>query len=526
MNLNRTRNAGRNLFWGIGNNALKMTLAFVIRTVIIYNLGIEYQGLNSLFTSILSVLSVAELGFDTATVTVMYNSIAKNNINELCALLRFIKIAYLIVGSVILISGLICVPLLPYLIKDFSSIPDGINAYHIFLVFLLNSVVSYFFGGYSSSIISAYQRQDLLSRANSITTTVFYILEIVTLFLFHNYYLYIYMIVAGSIGYNLLVFFISRKRYRNIKPFGRVNVENRAKLKKMIIGMVYGKIGGTLSTSFDNMVISSFLGIGVLAYFSNYSYIISVIQSFMMLAYTAIQAGVGNSLVLESIEKNYNDMLVLTFIYDWLVGWSSICLLYLFTPFITMWIGEVGVLPNILLVIIVLNFYISKCTGIIGTYKNALGIWWEDRYRGMIGGVVNLAINLLMAFLLQKYGQFAVLSGVMISTIISNLVILIPWAVCITFKNYFISGLKKYIKCIVIDFAITIVIISVCYPIMTIISKYFHYDSIFCLLLRFLCCIIFPNILWLALNHKRPVFISAKVFLIDHVSQFAIQKKD
>jgi O-antigen/teichoic acid export membrane protein len=218
MILERTKNAKKNIFWGLINKTVKIVVPFIIRTIIIYKLGEEYIGLNSLFTSILSTLSLAELGFDTAIVAIMYRYVADEDNDIINALVNFIRKAYLWVGSIILIAGCCCIPFLKLMINDYESLPNDINLYVIYLLFLINTVITYFFGGYRNSIFEAYQRQDILSNLNTGVTLLFSLFQIYALAVSHNYYVYLVLIILSNIVLNLLVYYVSIRRFRNVKP--------------------------------------------------------------------------------------------------------------------------------------------------------------------------------------------------------------------------------------------------------------------------------------------------------------------
>lgn len=514
MQLNRTGNAARNIVWGTLNKIIHIGFPFVIRTVIIYRLGINYVGLNSLFTSVLSALSMAELGFDTAIVTVMYKSIADNDERSICALLRFIKYAYLAVGLVIMTCGCCCIPFLKYLINDSTEIPKEINLTVLFILFLLNTVISYFFGGYKICILQAYQRQDVISNTDSLSTMVFSCLQIFMLFVTENYYIYVILMICSSLFTNINIYIKATKKYHYLRPSGKVKDSEKRRLNEILAGTFLGRVGSVLSVSFDNIIISSFLGLTVLAYYSNYCYIINALKGFLIIIYTSMQAGIGNSIALESVEKNFKDMLKFSFIYNWIVGWCSICLLYLLSPFITLWIGHSGVLPNSVMVLIVLDFYVILCGSIQGTYKNALGIWWEDRYRCLIGGIVNLILNVCMVVILKNYGELYALAGVVVSTITADLIILTPWSIKVTFKLYFKNGMSEYVRNLILYFVCTAANAALCFPLMKEISNLLCGHTMLILVARGICLLIVPNLFYLLCYRKSKQFILSKEFVL------------
>ena len=514
MSNSRTLNAKRNIVWGIINKLAHLIIPFIIRTIIIYMLGVEYVGLNSLFTSILSTLSLAELGFGTAIVTIMYRSVANNDNDAICSLLKYVKNAYVLIGVIVLTLGVICCPFLEYLIDDVSEVPVDINIYFLFSLFLINTVISYFFGGYRACLFDAYQRQDVTNKINTIVFISISVLQIILLIITKNYYVYVFFILLSTLLTNLFVYFWAKFKFPSIFPKGTLKNNDKKQLKKFVIGTFYGKIGSVLSVSFDSIVISTFLGIVVLGYYSNYYYILTAVQAFLMILYSSMKAGIGNSIYTESKEKNFNDMMKFTFIFNWIVGWCTICLLFLYNPFVELWIGVKGVLPVFLVVSISLYFYVTICCGVIGTYKAAAGIWWEDRYRCIIGGIVNLTLNVITVLLLKPYGLFYALLGVIVSTIISQIFIQIPWSIIVTFKCYFNTGLKKFLYLIVFNFIVTISIAAICYPFVLGLD-YLIDNNLLLLLFRGILVIFLPNLLYYLAFHKSSQYKPAKEFIIN-----------
>lgn len=506
MKLNTLFNTKRNIIWGYINKIINILLPFLTRTIIIYELGISYIGLGSLFSSILSTLSLAEFGFDIGIVTIMYQGIAENNNKKICALLNIIKKAYFGVGCVILVLGCFCIPFIHLLIKDIDAIPDGINIYILFFIFLMNTVTSYFFGGYKKSILEAYQRQDIVSNVNSVLKIALFLVQLIILMYTKNYYLYSLAILGFGIITNIITYFITYKLYPEMVPSGKIGNEERNKLKKILFGTFLSKFGTVLNNSFDNIVISAFLGIELLGYYSNYSYIFSSIQGFMVVIYISLQAGFGNDVALESVDYNYQNLGKYTFGYSWILGWCTICLMYLSSPFVELWIGIEGVLPTTIIFLCVLCFYVSNCFAILGTYKNAIGIWWEDRYRCLINGFANLAINIVMVVFLKRFGEVYSLAGIVVSTIITTGFIGIPWSTKVTFDVYFKKGLKKHIFELLSYFVNTYINMLLCYPIMDIISNKYIKNGVAVLLLRGVTLCIIPNIVYLFIYRKNPYF--------------------
>lgn len=512
MILERTKNAKKNIFWGLINKTVKIVVPFIIRTIIIYKLGEEYIGLNSLFTSILSTLSLAELGFDTAIVAIMYRYVADEDNDIINALVNFIRKAYLWVGSIILIAGCCCIPFLKLMINDYESLPNDINLYVIYLLFLINTVITYFFGGYRNSIFEAYQRQDILSNLNTGVTLLFSLFQIYALVVSHNYYVYLVLIILSNIVLNLLVYYVSIRRFRNVKPVGSIDNEQKKELKKILYGTFMGKIGGVFSNSVDNMVVSAFLGVTILAYYTNYYYVVTALQSILVTIYISLQAGIGNSIALETKEKNYKDMIKFTFMFNWIVGWCSICMMILFQPFIKLWVGKNAILPYAVQLLIVLDFYIVMCGSIQGTYKNALAIWWEDRYRCLVSGFVNLVLNITLVLIFRKYGYMYALIGIVLSTIIADLLVSTPWSIKVTFDTYFKKSAKEYIRYLFLYFFATCINYFITGLIANGTKKLGLKDEVY-FIINCLICLVVPNIIYYVFYFRTKPFLDAKKFI-------------
>ncbi|MFR5992244.1 MAG: lipopolysaccharide biosynthesis protein [Mediterraneibacter faecis] len=338
MKLEKTKNARRNILFGILNKVITMFLPFVVRSVIIYALSAEYLGLNSLFSSILQVLNLTELGFSSAMVYSMYKPIAENDDETICALLNFYRKIYFIIGCIVLSLGLLLLPFLDKLIN--GDVPDNINIYILYLCYLVNTVLSYMMFAYRSSLLNAHQRTDVISNINTITLGSMYFLQIIVLIATKNYYTYVLMMPAFTILNNLIVAGVSRKYYPQYECKGELDSTLISGIKKQTVGLMVNKICAVSRNSLDNIFVSTFLGLAATAMYGNYYYIMNAIIAILMVVSNGLLAGVGNSIVTESPEKNYSDLNKINFVYMWFAGWCTICLICLYQPFMKLWVGK------------------------------------------------------------------------------------------------------------------------------------------------------------------------------------------
>ena len=264
----RVKNAKRNIFSSVINKILSILMPFVIRTIIINELGIEYLGLDNLFVSILQILNLSEMGISSAIVYCLYKPISEGDNEKIYALYNFIRKAYHYIGLGILSVGLIIVPFLRYFIA--GSIPEDVNLYVLYFIYLFNTVISYFLFAYKNALLNAYQRIDISTNILTISRMFMYILQIVLLIIFHNYYIYAIMLPLCTIVNNYITKYYTDKLFPDIVAKGNLENDTKDKLKKQIGGVFVTKICTVSRNSLDSIVISAYLGLSVTAIYGNY----------------------------------------------------------------------------------------------------------------------------------------------------------------------------------------------------------------------------------------------------------------
>lgn len=279
MNDGRLKNSVRNVLGALINKATAIVFPFVIRTIILYYLGTEYAGLSSLFTSVLQILSLSELGIGSAIVFSMYKPVAEGNNAEINALLKLYRKFYYIIGVTILFVGIILIPMIPRLIN--GTYPNDINLYALYLIYLSNTVLSYFLFAYKTSILNAFQRSDIESNLTTLINTGMYIFQIITLIAFRNYYLYIIWLPIATIVINIVRSRIVNKQYPAIRCDGEVSQEVKHDIFKRVGALIGHQLSGTVNCSLDNIVVSAFLGLKVVAQYGNYYYVVSALSGVM-----------------------------------------------------------------------------------------------------------------------------------------------------------------------------------------------------------------------------------------------------
>lgn len=501
MKLQKSKNATRNILYGMVLKIYQMFMPFIMRTVIIYYLGAEFLGLNSLFNSILQVLNLAELGVGSAMVFSMYKPIAENDTDKLCALLNLYKKYYRVIGLMILVGGMVVVPILPSLIS--GNLPVEVDLYILYFLNLSATVLTYWLFAYKNSLLQAYQRIDVASKVFIITDTFKYILQIITLVIFKNYYFYCIVLLVSQILNNIMTAYCAKKRYPDLEPKGKLPQKEQKEINGKIKDLFTTKLATTLLSSGDTLVISAFLGLIMLAMYQNYFYLISAVLGCFTIIHTAITAGIGNSLIVDTMEKVKHTFNMLFFGILWLVTFCVGCFLALMQPFMKMWVGNGLLLKDEIVILLVIYFCVYEMTQFFSVYKEAAGIWHQDRFRPLICSIINIVLNLV---LVQKMSVY----GVVLATIISSGFISLPWVIHNVFKYILkenpIIYLKKFIK-----YAFAGILINM---FVAIVTAKIYFPIIIELAVKLVFCIIVINGVWVICFRRTDEFIELKHMIL------------
>lgn len=492
--MNRTKNATRNLIFGFINKIIVLLFPFIIRSVMIKTLGSEYLGLNSLFVSILQVLNLAELGFNSAIVYSMYRPIAEKDAKTICALMNLYKKIYRIIGIIVITIGLILLPFLKILIH--GTYPSEINIYIIYLIYLFNTGITYFLFAYKSALIVAHQRSDVISNVQSITYILQYGMQLYVLLKMKNYYLFTIVQIFTTILNNIVIAVLTNRKYPQYECNGLIDENLKKDIRKKVFGLFINKICQTTRNSLDSICISAFLGLNIVAMYNNYYSVIHAIIGMMGIITTSITAGVGNSIVTEKIEKNYDDMNKFNFIFMWLSGVCTICLACLFQPFMKMWMGNEYLFSYDVVILICAYFYALEMGVIRAIYSDAKGLWYENRYRAIAESITNVLLNIILS---RYFGIY----GIILGTLISLLVINFGYGSQILFKHYFVDQkisdyYKKHGTYACVTIGICLITFYLC--------SFIKIEGFFEIVIKLLVCLIVPNVLYFLVYFKRKIF--------------------
>ena len=508
MRIDSTQNAVKGIFFGMINKVILIVTPFILRTVLIRHFGHDYAGLSNLFTSILSVLNLAELGFASAAAYSLYRPVAEEDTNKICALLKYYRTIYYCAGGIVLAIGVLLVPLLGSLIR--GGYPEDINLVLLYMLYLMESAASYFLFAYKGLILTAYQRFDVLSIISTLINVGSFAVRLIILLVFKAYYAFVICGLISTILKNLLVARFVSKRFPDYKCKGTLDNSTKRDVLKNAYAMFLFKICSVTRNSLDSVFISAFIGLTATSVYGNYYMILQGVTKLQQVIRESVQGGIGNKIVLQSPEKNHKDMLVLMFLYAWLSSIMTACMLCLYQPFIKMWIGADSLLDESTMIMFCIYFYTLSVGGIRFVYHQAAGLYWNKRYWTIAEAMVSVIGNYV---LLQLFGLF----GVVLSTVISLVLIDFFYSSRIIYDYYFKNGkILTYYKKHGIYFLITI---AGCTPAYLICRK-ITIGGITGLLIRLVICLAVSGVVFFAGYRFLPEYSEAMKIMNRVIGRF------
>ena len=418
-------------------------MAFVYRTFFIYILSSSYLGIEGLFSNILKMLSLAELGISTAITYRFYEPISRNDVKKVAQILNFFKVIYIVIASVILLGGLSILPFLENLIKDTSEIPSDINIYYVYILYLIGQVSTYLYS-YKLTILTADQKQYIVSLFNLIVKAISYIAQILILIIWKNFTLTLLLNIIITLFSNIIMSRIVTKQYKELFVEKELlPKKERFQIYKDTFATLCHKVGNIVLNGTDNIVISSFVGLTAAGIYSNYHMIVYSIITIMQQVTGNFTASLGNAAVEKSKDGQFQDYKKLLFATMWLSSYISVCFYVLIDRFMLIWTHKAEmVLNEATIIAISILLYTDIIRYINHSYINGNGLFVKDKLRPLIESVLNLIISIIAV---QKLG----LIGVFIGTIISRLLTTFWREPFILFKYGFEKPTNYYWKTLI-----------------------------------------------------------------------------
>ncbi len=475
---------------------------FFSRTVIIQIMSLDYAGLSGLFSNILTMLSLAELGVGEAIIFSLYGPIARTETDTIKSIMTFYQKVYRFVGAFIFAAGVAVTPFIYSLIKDPPDIP---HLRFIYVLYVINSAMSYFFS-YKASYVTATQNNYIVVRNNGIFEIARVACQAAVLLVFRSYVGFMITGIAFVLLQNISITVIADRMFPYLRERGdRIPGGIFEEIKKNTAAMVFHKIGTIVVFATDNLIISKMIGLGAVAIYTNYTLITSAVTVFIAKFFNAIAASVGNLAVEESIEKQESAFKRIFFINFWLYTFSCTCLLVLLNPFIGyIWLRRESLLFSTQIVlIIVVKTYFTGMRSAAQTFKNAKGLYWYNRYMPIYESLINLVVSIALAI------PFGV-AGVLIGTIVSTVTTCAWIEPHVLYKYGFKKSASWYYRQYIGYLCIFAVVMAVTYGAASIAGG----KGISAFVIRFLISIVVPNVMLLAIYGRSDNFRFMKNILV------------
>lgn len=496
MKSERKKSSFKNMITAVSSNVLTIIVGLVAQAVFIKILGSEYLGLNGLFSNVISMLGIVELGMGSAIIYNMYKPIAENDHEKIKSLMQFYKKSYRIITLIISIIGIMIIPFIKYIV-DIESVTVDINVYLVYILFLLETICSYILS-YKRSMLYADQKEYITNIIHMGYTILVNTMQLTFLYFTHDYYLYLIIKVMMRLVENIVISSYVNRRYSYLLDNNVTKLDSKTEkdIFQKIRALFFHKIGTFIVSGTDNIIISKYLGLVTVGLYSNYYMIINAVQTVINHIIQATRASVGNLLVTESKTKQFDIFNKIRFVNFWISCFSSICIFVIMDSFITLWIGYKFVLPTKVLLVLVINFFIVSSRSTYGAFKEAAGVFYEDRFVPIIESILNIVLSIIFV---KKFG----LMGVFMGTIGSGLVL---W--CYSYPKYVYNKLfgrkiADYIKETIYYFIIFILIAGFTYSLAILIS----FDNVYLQFIsNVLIALIVPNVIMLLLFSKDESF--------------------
>ena len=417
--MGRIQHTIKNIVFGYIGNLSSTVLGFILRTVFIQKLDETLLGVNGLYTGVLSLLSMAELGIGTALNFSLYAPVAQKNYDRIKSYMQFYKKAYRIIGLIVAVLGIALIPFLKFFIKDPGNY--GIRELTLYyLIFLFNTVSTYFVS-YKYSLVNAEQKNYIQTNILTITKLATTILQLIVLVLTSNFLLYLLTAAAVELLQKIWANNYLNKRYpylldKDVIPLGKEETKDIWDKTKALLCL---KIGDIARLQTDSIIISSFIQVAIVGIVDNYNMVINSVQNFVLVIFNSAISSFGNLIATESKQKQYELFKIYRFVANWIYGLSAIGFYVLLSPLVVdLWLGEKWLLSANIVALIVIDYYFKGDRVVMMNFRTAAGVFEQDKFLPLIQGGVNLVISIV---LVQRIGLIGVYVGTVVSGLIANI---------------------------------------------------------------------------------------------------------
>ncbi len=496
---NVIKNSGASLLFKLAH----ILCRFVLRTVFIHLLGNEYTGISGLFTDILTVLNLMELGLDASMVYALFSPVAKNDQRKISALLKFYKKAFICIGVFIMAAGIAILPFLQYIVKGIPNIREDIRL--IFLMYIATSASSYFFI-YKTMLIRAKQQSRIISRVQTVIEIVKTVLTVIVLFVFREYFLYLLINLVSTWVENIYLSRLATKR--DPESFAKTDAvltsQEKKKLIRDIACLTVYTLSGVVINSTDSIFISAFVGTVEVALVGNFTLLISSVRTAVEQINNSMKPSVGNLAATNTPERQELVFNRITFICFWAVCVTATCLFVLLNPFVSnIWLNKAYELPTMVVAVLIANYFIAVMVFPVESFRTANGLFVQGWARPLIMAILNIVLDYFMG---RQWGVI----GIFLATTISRLLTQVWFDPYLVYKKVFSKKPWNFYGRYVLYAAVTAASCGAAFLLTQQLPAMNRYLSF---ILQALIALLIPNILIVALFGRKKEFAYVKGFL-------------
>ena len=424
---NRIQNAARMTVTGFLYVIVSIVCPFIIRTLMIYRMGDDYAGINTVLYSVISMLNMTELGLGSVIVYFLYEPAARGDVERISVYLGFLKRIYKYIAIIVGGIGVAFMPFLKLIIND--EIPVDANLYSSYLVFLMSSIVLYIGLPEVDLLFNAYQRGDIVNNIKIFSSIFTYIFQVISIVFLHSFICYYIAIFLQSVLVVVLRYREKKDKlsYRDTK--GNISIEVKEDIKKRVFAMLGHQMDEKFLASIDNVILSFFCGLSLVTLYGNYMYVVSALGMFFNVLFNSLTLTLGNAIVTESKGSNYKRFKTIFRFNILVVVWIFVCMSSMYDEFMNFWMGD-RLFPFDTMVLFCVYFFVMQIRKTVISFKNANGMWWEDRYKPYISMIFNLILDIIMV-------RYIGVNGALLSSIVCVLLIEVPWEAKVLISDYF-----------------------------------------------------------------------------------------
>lgn len=480
----------KNVKYTIGMYVINNVLKFILRSVFIITLSVEYLGLNSLLSDVVMLLSVTELGIGSAIAYSLYKPLSSGDNQTVKAIMQLLKRVYYYIGIIILLIGVSITPFLDYYIKD-NTIE---NLKYFYLFFLFANALSYFFS-YKWILLTADQKEYIVNYYHSIFLIILTILQIIFLFLFKSYWSFvILMLFVKVFEYNYIsskankLYPFLNDKSQDILPLGIKN-----NIIKNTRALMVNKFSILIGTSSFSIIASKYIGLEVVGLYGNYVLILGAAATFCVQVFKTLTSFIGSMLINNNVKQNLKIFNILFYASAWLGAIIFNFLSVGLNEFVILWLGLDMQLEYSVIILMLLNFYLIYMQNTVTLFKEGAGLYWQERFRPILESISNICLSL---FLVRIYGILGIILGNVLSRLLTSFwiepYILFKNAIDVPFFNY----LKQYFEYTVLIFVTASINVYIT-------DSLFQNVSIMTFIIKIILSFIITNVLWLVIFGRR-----------------------